>query len=93
MTLISTNFQGASASFTMMTDNIGKWALVCKVNDHYMAGMKVFYEVLPCGKFENSLPKAAAIRKYYIGAMEIEWDYAENRHNLIKGGRLDDDEK
>ncbi|XP_065054471.1 hephaestin-like protein [Rhopilema esculentum] len=87
-----TLFPGASASFSMMTDNIGKWALVCKVNDHYMAGMKAFYDVLPCGKFENSLPKAAAIRKYYIGAMEIKWDYAENGQNLIKGGRLDDDE-
>ena len=73
----------------MTSDNVGKWALECKVNDHYMAGMKAHYEVKVCGAKKSMAPKTGMTRKYYIGIVEVVWNYATSRKNVITGDILD----
>eukprot|EP00112_Aurelia_sp_Birch-Aquarium-sp1_P012138 Seg2551.1 transcript_id=Seg2551.1/GoldUCD/mRNA.D3Y31 product="Hephaestin-like protein" protein_id=Seg2551.1/GoldUCD/D3Y31 len=81
-----TLFPGASASFTMMANNVGKWGLVCKVNDHYNAGMKETYEVKSCGKQVLLIRKHGGMtRTYYIGIIETDWNYAPNGKSMLQG--------
>ena len=70
----------------MMANNVGKWGLVCKVNDHYNAGMKETYEVKLCGKPAPLMTKNGGMtRTYYIGIVEIDWDYAPNGKSMLQG--------
>eukprot|EP00794_Sanderia_malayensis_P014202 gene14202-15684_t len=87
-----TLFPGASASFSMVTDNVGSWALECEVNDHLNAGLKTTYEVKQCSEKRDQLALNGAKRTFYVGIVEIEWDYAENNLNMIHGGKLDENE-
>ena len=85
---------GMSTSFTMVAKNTGRWALECKVNDHYMAGMKALYDVKVC---ESNGPKAmtvtGAIRTIFIGIIETEWNYADSDKNVLTGEKLDESYK
>ncbi|CAB1333332.1 unnamed protein product [Coregonus sp. 'balchen'] len=58
----------------------GKWLLSCQVNDHLQAGMQALYEVVSCdsggGVSPSAAPTAGPVRKYYLTAETITWDYA-----------------
>ncbi len=73
----------------MVTDNPGTWALECEVNDHLNAGLKATYKVSHCNEHEKPMPSGMK-RKFFIGIIETDWDYAESNHDLIGGGKLDD---
>jgi len=83
-------FPGEGITFSMHPVNEGTWGLVCRVNDHYNAGMKVTYTVDNCGSSKDE-KTTGKIRKFYIGIVEREWDYAETNKNLLNGLDLNND--
>ncbi|XP_031664966.1 hephaestin-like protein 1 [Oncorhynchus kisutch] len=56
----------------------GKWLLSCQVNDHLQAGMQALYEVVSCDDdvSPSAAPPAGPVRKYYLAAETVTWDYA-----------------
>ncbi|KAK3576332.1 hypothetical protein CHS0354_039739 [Potamilus streckersoni] len=83
---------GTSFTGIMDTDNVGKWALVCRTSFHFQTGMKVLYNVESCGRATGNAggPFRGKIRTYYIAAEEIVWDYAPLKRSLITGDNLTD---
>ena len=83
---------GVFATLTMTPDNAGEWALVCRTNDHYSAGMQAKYTVRSdCGKAPTKKP-SGKVRRYYIAAVEVEWDYAPSGQELLEGIPLEESE-
>lgn len=78
--MIDVSSLGGSTTFSMVPDNIGTWSISCAVNDHYNAGMKFTYKVDKCNA-QNVINVSTKKRTYYIGIIELEWDYAPN--NLL----------
>ena len=75
----------------MKPDNPGQWALVCRTNDHFDAGMVAKFRVNKCGS--EVIPiNPVKTRTYYIAAVEEIWDYGPSGMNNIKGTQLDKDE-
>lgn len=79
---------GEGTTFDMNPNNEGTWGLVCRVNDHFNAGMKVTYTVNSCGSSASDKTSGTK-RKFYIGIIEREWDYAETNKSLVHGFELD----
>lgn len=77
----------------MISNNVGKWALECKVNDHFMAGMKAHYDVKACGHPKAQITKTGVTRQYFIGIIEVDWNYANSARNLLTGDLLDKKDK
>ena len=75
----------------MTPDNAGEWALVCRTNDHYSAGMQAKYTVGNCGKAPTKKP-SGKVRHYYIAAVEVEWDYAPSGQEVLEGIPLEESE-
>ena len=76
----------------MQPINEGTWGLVCRVNDHYNAGMKVTYTVKNCGSSKTETTSGTK-RMFYIGIIEKEWDYAETNKSMVHDVELDKDAK
>ncbi|XP_067898713.1 ceruloplasmin [Heterodontus francisci] len=71
-------FPHVTVTAIMETDNAGVFEVVCKTTDHYAGGMKQFYTVKKPSSFQ--LPDFPYHeKKYYIAAVEIEWDYSPSR--------------
>lgn len=73
----------------------GKWALYCHTHHHLMAGMTSTYSVNVC-QGAQSLPvvpmkPSGGVRRYYIAAVEIEWNYAPSGIDKIVGKPLTDE--
>ena len=85
-------FQGVVRTFKMVPNSVGTWGLVCRVNDHFSAGMKAIYTVNQCSA-ANSTISSKVKRTFYIGIVEIEWDYAESNRSLTHGFKLDENEQ
>eukprot|EP00794_Sanderia_malayensis_P014203 gene14203-15685_t len=83
-----TLFPGQARTFEMIADNPGNWALVCRINDHFSAGMKAMYAVNNCSK-ANTPMSTTVHRRFHIGIVEIEWDYAESNRSLLHDFDLD----
>ena len=75
----------------MTPDNAGDWALVCRTNDHYSAGMQAKYKVNTCNR-NPELKTSGKTRDYYIAAIEMEWDYAPTGLDALDGKKLDQSE-
>ena len=75
----------------MTPDNAGDWALVCRTNDHYSAGMQAKYKVNTCNR-NPELKTPGKTRRYYIAAFEMEWDYAPSGLDALDGKKLDQSE-
>lgn len=56
----------------------GLFEVSCKVNEHYIGGMRQQYRVKNCGQ-SASAHHSAPTAYYYISAEEIEWDYSPSR--------------
>ena len=83
---------GLFATLKMTPDNAGEWALVCRTNDHYSAGMQAKYTVQKdCGK-SSSMKSSEIVRRYYIAAVEVEWDYAPTGQDVLGGMPLEKSE-
>lgn len=84
---------GVFATLTMTPDNAGEWALVCRTNDHYSAGMQAKYTVRSdCGKAPTKKP-SGKVRRYYIAAVEVEWDYAPSGQDVLEGVPLEESDE
>ena len=46
---------------------------------------------ISCVVMQNVYTGASTTRKYYIAAVEEEWDYAPSGYNKVKGVKLADD--
>ena len=57
----------------------GQFEVVCKVADHYQAGMRANYTVNKCSIFNRQSEMMLHQSKYYIAAVEVEWDYSPSR--------------
>ena len=76
----------------MTPDNLGEWAIVCRTNDHYSAGMLAKYTVKTCGKPTSKKKLTGMVRRYYIAAVELEWDYAPSGKDLMDDVPLSESE-
>lgn len=74
----------------MKPDDPGEWAVVCRTNDHYDAGMVAKFKVNTCDKIAPS-SKIRKNRTYYISAVEEKWDYGPSGKNELEGTDLDKD--
>lgn len=83
---------GVFGTLTMTPDNAGDWALVCRTNDHYSAGMQAKYKVNTCNR-NPELKTPGKTRRYYIAAFEMEWDYAPSGLDALDGKKLDQSEE
>ncbi|XP_067289216.1 ferroxidase HEPHL1 [Pseudorasbora parva] len=73
LSLFSATF--VTAELVPMT--IGTWLLNCQVNDHLKAGMQALFKVSPCrDELNSTVPLNGKIRKYFIAAEKVRWDYA-----------------
>ncbi len=76
----------------MVPEDIGRFGLVCRVNDHFTSGMLATYQVMNCSS--GSMHEVKKVKKtYYIAAVEVEWDYAESNRSLTHGFTLDNHER
>lgn len=68
----------------------GQFQVACKTTDHYHGGMRANYTVEKCHFWNRQSEVMLQQKKYYIAAVEIEWDYSPNRiweekmHNSLK---------
>jgi hypothetical protein len=83
-------FLGTFESVKMTPDNPGEWAVVCRTNDHYDAGMVAKFRVNTCSKVAPIF-SSRKTRTYYIAAVEQRWDYAPDGKDNVKGTDLDTD--
>lgn len=83
---------GVFATLKMTPDNLGEWAIVCRTNDHYSAGMLAKYTVKTCGKTPTTIPPGM-VRRYYVAAVELEWDYAPSGKDLMDDVLLSESEE
>ncbi|XP_073530743.1 ceruloplasmin [Phyllobates terribilis] len=86
-------FPATMVEGTMETKNSGKWLLSCQVNDHLEGGMQAMYEVKNCTK-KSKMPckLSSMIRRYYIAAEEVIWNYGPTSVNQFTGQKLDNPE-
>ncbi|KAK6176802.1 hypothetical protein SNE40_015034 [Patella caerulea] len=80
---------GFTATMTSKPDTVGTWGIVCRTNSHFEGGMVALYTVEECGNEERMLRRGPS-RKYFIAAIEVEWDYAPLKRSLADGEPLTD---
>ncbi|KAL4429029.1 hypothetical protein ABPG77_006068 [Micractinium sp. CCAP 211/92] len=82
---------GTARSVQFSTENAGFWLMHCHVGDHILGGMKAMYMVqandsLP--ELAGPLPEGGTLRRYYIEAEEVEWNYAPLGGDFCSGELL-----
>ncbi|NWU83069.1 HPHL1 protein, partial [Onychorhynchus coronatus] len=77
-------FPHLSGTALMQPDRVGTFKVVCRTFDHFVGGMKHFYEVSSCHNTTRAQQQYRAMRLYYIAAEEVEWDYASNKSSAPK---------
>ncbi|PSC72045.1 multicopper ferroxidase [Micractinium conductrix] len=81
---------GTVRSVQFSTDNAGFWLMHCHVADHITAGMKAMYMVranedLPT--LAGTKPEGGVVRRYFIEAEEVVWDFAPLGGNMCSGDK------
>ncbi|XP_032993749.1 hephaestin isoform X2 [Lacerta agilis] len=85
---VASLFPATFVAAEMIPRHIGKWLLDCEVHDHLQAGMEALYEVRNCS-YQNSEPALKGkLRKYYIAAKEVQWNYGPSGLDLGTGESL-----
>ncbi|XP_040907267.1 ferroxidase HEPHL1 isoform X2 [Toxotes jaculatrix] len=76
-------FPHTTAAVSMQPNTPGVYEVSCRVTDHYSAGMRQQYRVDYCpgheGKHTHTQTVPTKIVQYFIGAVEIEWNYSPKR--------------
>ncbi|XP_067656246.1 hephaestin-like protein [Haliotis asinina] len=78
--------QFATADMTALAR--GKWLFMCQVNSHITEGMEAFLTVDSCNDIPRADIRVDNVRRYYIAAEEVMWDYAPSGRNKYDGGEL-----
>nr|XP_060611989.1 hephaestin [Anolis sagrei ordinatus] len=81
-------FPATFVAAEMTPRNTGKWLLSCEVQDHLQAGMEALYEVKNCSYQKAEPPLEGKLRKYYIAAKEVQWNYAPSGLDQSTGKSL-----
>ncbi|XP_077197573.1 ferroxidase HEPHL1 isoform X2 [Paroedura picta] len=81
-------FPATFVTAEMMAENIGKWLLVCQVNENIESGMTGFYDVRACGQNETKSVQKGRERRYFIAAEMILWDYGPGGIDQFTGQPL-----
>jgi len=62
-----------------MLASAGQFEVNCKTTDHYHGGMRANYTVEKCSIFNRQSEIMLQQKKYYIAAVEMDWDYSPTR--------------
>jgi Multicopper oxidase len=89
--LAGTFVTGAVAIPDSTSARSGALEIRCGVDDHLIAGMRMLADVA-ADNF-TAFPRPKVNVTYYIGADEVEWDYAASGKNLCSGEVFSDAEK
>ncbi|ESP00401.1 hypothetical protein LOTGIDRAFT_140833 [Lottia gigantea] len=84
-------FPGTTATLQTVVTKPGTWAIACRNNFHFTRGMTAYYNVKDCGGFYQTLKKPFMprhTRRYFIGAVEVLWEYAPEKFSPITGEPL-----
>ncbi|XP_009580733.1 PREDICTED: hephaestin [Fulmarus glacialis] len=85
---VASLFPATFVTADMIPRNPGRWLLSCQINDHIQAGMGALYEVRPCSREAPASTLEGRVRKYYIAAKEVQWDYGPSGLDQSSGKRL-----
>ncbi|NXF44692.1 HEPH protein, partial [Oceanites oceanicus] len=85
---VASLFPATFVTADMIPRNPGRWLLSCQINDHIQAGMGALYEVRPCSRQALASTLEGRVRKYYIAAKEVQWDYGPSGLDQSSGKRL-----
>uniref|UniRef100_A0A8V5G0V6 Ceruloplasmin n=1 Tax=Melopsittacus undulatus TaxID=13146 RepID=A0A8V5G0V6_MELUD len=85
---VASLFPATFVTADMIPSSPGRWLLSCQVNDHIEAGMGALYEVRPCSRQSPATLLEGKVRKYYIAAKEVQWDYGPSGLDKSSGKRL-----
>ncbi|XP_061217969.1 hephaestin isoform X1 [Neopsephotus bourkii] len=88
---VASLFPATFITADMIPSNPGRWLLSCQVNDHIEAGMGALYEVRPCSRQSPASILEGKVRKYYIAAKEVQWDYGPSGLDQSSGKRLSEE--
>ncbi|GLI69350.1 hypothetical protein VaNZ11_013933 [Volvox africanus] len=67
---------GGMISADVVMNSPGEYELQCRVSDHVTSGMRAKYEVFPDLRVVEATTPTSVVRKYYIQAEPVDWDYA-----------------
>ncbi|KAL5022876.1 hypothetical protein ScPMuIL_002031 [Solemya velum] len=84
---------GQSMTAIMRPDNPGRWSFATTVFNYLDEGASALYNVRRCGQSPIPPPIAqmtGRVRRYYIAAVEIDWDYAPMKLNIVTGENMTD---
>ncbi|XP_064318834.1 hephaestin isoform X3 [Phalacrocorax carbo] len=85
---VASLFPATFVTADMIPSNPGRWLLSCQINDHIQAGMGALYEVRPCSRQAPAPTLEGKVRKYYIAAKEVQWDYGPSGLDQSSGKQL-----
>ncbi|VDI36537.1 Hypothetical predicted protein [Mytilus galloprovincialis] len=94
-----TVYPGTSQTVLMIPDNPGKWLLHAGQLESQTDGMVARYNVYTCNRplsvsrplsVPVSVFEKTVIRRYYIAAVDVIWDYAPRKINIVTMGDLRD---
>uniref|UniRef100_A0AAR2II85 Hephaestin n=1 Tax=Pygocentrus nattereri TaxID=42514 RepID=A0AAR2II85_PYGNA len=74
-----TVFPHVSHTVIMEPDSMGQFQITCKTADDIHAGMSANYTVEKCSIFSRQSEMMLHQKKYYIAAVEMDWDYSPTR--------------
>uniref|UniRef100_A0A673KXS9 Hephaestin n=1 Tax=Sinocyclocheilus rhinocerous TaxID=307959 RepID=A0A673KXS9_9TELE len=72
-------FPHISHTVIMEPDSMGTFEVGCKTTDHYHGGMRANYTVEKCRFWNRQSETMLHQKKYYIAAVEMDWDYSPTR--------------
>ncbi|XP_022525192.2 ceruloplasmin [Astyanax mexicanus] len=72
-------FPHVSHTVIMEPDSMGTFEVTCKIADDNHVGMRANYTVEKCSIFSRQTEVMLHQKKYYIAAVEMDWDYSPTR--------------
>ncbi|OWK61083.1 Hephaestin-like protein 1 [Lonchura striata] len=66
----------------------GRWLITCQVNEHLRGGMEALYDVQICQKNLSHSSPISHMRRYYIAAEEVLWNYGPDGYDKFTGQGL-----
>ncbi|CAM5140522.1 unnamed protein product [Eretmochelys imbricata] len=85
---VASLFPATFVTADMIPSNTGRWLLNCQVNNHLQAGMEAVYEVRQCSQKAPESSLKGAVRRYYIAAKEVQWNYGPSGLDQSTGKSL-----
>lgn len=85
---VASLFPATFVTADMIPRNTGRWLLSCQNNNHLQAGMKALYEVRQCSQKTPASSLKGRVRRYYIAAKEVQWNYGPSGFDRSTGKSL-----